>query len=124
MQFSDKTKRSLKIVIYLIVASFVWTILGIFVAEVFKSAVLDVMFTVSNAALSFATLIFSFKLIGMGSKDMLVELVRSKLKPEDKVQPTQQVQPKPGNNVVISDYPDAANSNVYYYSKQFVYDCV
>jgi hypothetical protein len=134
MQFSDITKRSFKIAIYLMVASFVWSILGIFVAEISKAVVLNAMFTVSNSALSLAVLIFTFKFIYMGSKDMAVGLMKPKLQSESEAQSESESH---DNNEVISDYPDVDNSDVYYFdddndktranyptnSKQFVYDC-
>lgn len=134
MQFSDITKRSFKIAIYLMVASFAWSILGIFVAEISKAVVLNAMFTVSNSALSLAVLIFTFKFIYMGSKDMAVGLMKPKLQSESEAQSESESH---DNNEIISDYPDVDNSDVYYFdddndktcanyptnSKQFVYDC-
>jgi len=145
MQFSVTTKHSFNMAAYLIVGSFIWSVFGSIVTEMTKSSIWGTIFSISNAFCFLALCFFIFKMICMGIKDAATgrakPMVKSKpeVKREHRSKPATprskpatprsrpaSAQSKPasaqGYSVIYCDYPDADNSDLYYFNEDYYTD--
>jgi len=137
MTFSDNTKHSFKSACYLIIALVAWSIFCLFIE--FTIPVLNALSQVTSAFLTLGIVFFVFKTIYMATLDGAISLIKPRLKKENDVGESDDKGLMSQNkSKIVSDYPDADNSDVYYFdddnderrnknhpsnSSQFIYDC-
>lgn len=124
MQFSVTTKHSFNMAAYLIVGSFIWSVFGLIVTEMTKSSIWGAVFSISNAFCSLALCFFIFKMICMGIKDAATGRAKPmvKSKPEVKGEHRSKPASAQSHNVIYCDYPDADNSDLYYFNEDYYTD--
>lgn len=131
MQFSVTTKHSFNMAAYLIVGSSIWSVFGLIVTEMTKSSIWGTIFSISNAFCSLALCFFIFKMICMGIKDAATGRAKPMVKSKPEVKREHRSKPatprgRPASaqnhNVIYCDYPDADNSDLYYFNEDYYTD--